>query len=113
MRHRIINGCRVEIQVDQGVIYVHHPSEAYTLIRIWGLSSEQCEEEQIDVRAQQPDSHSETMGVYYQASRGTTLPSYCSWCGVLLRGGATEHKEGCELLKLIRDVRGDVRGGKR
>lgn len=29
------------------------------------------------------------------------LPTHCGSCGVVLMGGATEHKPGCEILKLI------------
>ena len=30
------------------------------------------------------------------------LPSHCWDCGVVLKGGATRHKEGCYILDLIR-----------
>lgn len=31
------------------------------------------------------------------------LPQYCGYCGAHLAGGATEHKPGCEIPKLIED----------
>ena len=32
------------------------------------------------------------------------LPETCFSCGAYLMGGATEHKEGCEVRKLIEDA---------
>lgn len=32
------------------------------------------------------------------------LPTHCFDCGVYLMGGATRHKTGCSILKLIEDA---------
>jgi hypothetical protein len=32
------------------------------------------------------------------------MPAYCFDCGVFLMGGATQHKPGCSILKLIQEV---------
>jgi hypothetical protein len=56
---RMVEDCYVEIQAERGVIYVH--TRGYPLIRISGLTKEQCTCEQIDVRALQPRSHNETL----------------------------------------------------
>ncbi len=58
---RITCNCQIEIQAERGVVYVHGPN-GITLIRISGLTAEQCQQNQIDVRAEQPRSHDETMG---------------------------------------------------
>ena len=31
------------------------------------------------------------------------LPTHCQDCGVVLQGGATKHKEGCQILAIIRE----------
>ncbi len=61
---RSVPNCTVEIQAERGVIYVHSHGGAVTLIRISGLTPEQCWCEQIDVRALQPRSHNESVHGY-------------------------------------------------
>jgi hypothetical protein len=35
------------------------------------------------------------------------LPTYCFDCGVVLQGGATEHKPDCVILRIIRNAFGE------
>jgi hypothetical protein len=63
---RTIENCIVEIHVQRGVLYVHNKDTGATVVRISGLTPEQCEQAQIDVRALQPRSHRETMGEYLE-----------------------------------------------
>lgn len=34
------------------------------------------------------------------------LPTFCLYCGALLQGGATVHKEDCQIRKLIEETFG-------
>lgn len=36
------------------------------------------------------------------------LPTHCYSCGAYLMGGATEHKPGCEVLRLIEQAKDDA-----
>jgi len=56
--------CVVEFQEDRGIIYVWQFGRC--LIRISGLTKEQFDYEQIDVKAEQPRSHNETVYGYAQ-----------------------------------------------
>ena len=56
--------CVVEFQKDRGIIYLCRRGRC--LIRISGLTEEQFDYEQIDVRAAQPRSHNETAHGYAQ-----------------------------------------------
>jgi hypothetical protein len=56
----IRENCRVEINEHRGVIYIDD-KQGMVVIRISGLTPEQCKCDHIDVRAEQPRSHNETL----------------------------------------------------
>jgi len=56
--------CVVEFQEERGIIYVWQSGRS--LLRISGLTKEQLDCEQIDVKAEQSRSHNETVYGYAQ-----------------------------------------------
>jgi len=83
-RHEVvINHPQLETDENGAGYLVFSPDQARNLARLLNNKADEAE------------------GVY-------TLPETCAWCGVVLMGGATQHKPGCAILAMIAEAEGAV-----
>jgi len=53
---------------------------------------------------QKHHGHRLTIVPFVELREPLALPTHCYDCGVILMGGATEHREGCEIRRLIEEA---------